>query len=224
MNGLDIALTVVLLFFLLRGIFRGFIKEIIGVIGLAAGFYLASKYYPAMAEHIKPFVQNLAYRQAIGFQVIFLTAFFIISLIGVLIDKLIKLTISAFSNGVFGAVIGLTKGVVLCAVVLMATTAFIRPDAPLFKSSIAWPYMEGLTGVIREMAPEDLREATMGKVEKLPTDLKPAVPGPGPDGAAGEEAPPWKSVTPEPGGSPPPALPSGSPSASPPPWPGFADQ
>ena len=221
MNGLDIALTVVLLFFFLRGIFRGFIKEIIGVIGLAAGFYLASKYYPAMAEHVKPLVQNLAYRQAIGFQVVFLASFFIISLIGVLIDKLIKLTISQFSNGIFGAVIGLTKGVVLCAVVLMATTAFIRPDAALFKTSIAWPYMKGLTEAIREMAPEDLREATMRKLEKLPQDLQPVIPGPGPEGV---EAPPWKSVTPEPGATPPPGSPPASPSASPPPWPGNADQ
>ena len=51
MNGLDIALIVILFFFFLRGIFRGFIKEIMGIVGLVVGFYLAMKYYPRLGRH-----------------------------------------------------------------------------------------------------------------------------------------------------------------------------
>ncbi|MEW5724474.1 MAG: CvpA family protein [Thermodesulfobacteriota bacterium] len=210
MNGLDIAIIIVLFFFFLRGIFRGFIKEIIGIIGLALGFFLANKYYPALADQLKPFIQHASYRQAIGFQVVFLVAFFIISLVGLLLDKLVKLTISAVSNGIFGAVIGLVKGVVLSAIILMATTAFIRPDASFFKDSATWPYMRELTESFRKMVPEDLQQALANPVEKLPAEVKPEIPGPGPEELDEKEPPPWKMVTPEAGETPPPSWPGGT--------------
>lgn len=205
MNGLDIALLVILFFFFLRGIFRGFIKEITGIIGLVGGFMLASSYYPVMADQLKPFIQNLAYRQAIGFEIIFLVAFFLISLIGLLLDKLIKLSVSAVANGLMGAVIGLIKGIVLAAVVLMATTAFIRPNTPFFKDSITWPYMKAVTESLKEMVPPELKESLEQKAELLTDAVKPKLPDI--TGGDDQEAP-WKKVSPESGDeTPPPAWP-----------------
>ena len=77
MNGLDIALLVVLIFFFLRGIFRGFVKEIVGVLALVVGFVIASSYYAALGDALKPLIQQLDYRNTIGFEILFLVAFFL---------------------------------------------------------------------------------------------------------------------------------------------------
>ena len=211
MNGLDIALIVILIFFFLRGIFRGFVKEITGIIGLFAGFFLASTYYPAMGDTLKPFIQNQAYRSIIGFEIVFLVAYFLVSLLGMLFDKLIKLSVSNVANGLLGAVIGLVKGVVLAAVVLMATTAFIRADTPFFKDSVSWPYLRVVSDSLAENLPDKLKESLKYKANQLPESLKIKVPDLPVPKEGDEKAPPWKKVEPD-SDAPPPA------------WPGAADQ
>lgn len=195
MNGLDIALAVLLFFFFLRGIFRGFVKEVVGIFGLIGGFYLASKYYPAMADTIKPFIQNTAYRNAIGFEIIFLAAFFLIGLFGLLIDKLIKLTISNVANGLLGAVIGVAKGVALACVVLMAATVFIRQDTSFFKDSVSWPYLETFTENLKTLIPEDLKASFEEKAILLPETIKQDIPDI--SDAYSDQPAPWKPIQPE---------------------------
>ena len=129
-----------------------------------------------MGDTLKPFLQNAAYRNAVGFQVIFIVAFFLVGLIGVLIDKLVKLTISKVANGLIGAVVATVKAVVFCSIILMATTAFIRQDSPFFKDSQMWPYFKNLSEYFREMVPEDLKKTLKAGAEALPEDLKPKLP------------------------------------------------
>jgi membrane protein required for colicin V production len=207
MNGLDIALAVILFFFFLRGIFRGFIKEVVSIAGLVGGFLLGTAYYPAVADAIKPFIQSPAYRQTIGFVAIFLVASFLISLLGLILDKLIKLTISNVGNSLMGAVLALAKGVVLCAVILLAVTAFIREDTSFFQKSAAWPYFKPITESINHYIPEDLQKALKEETKQLPEVVKPTKPQLGEDP---EKPVPWKPVAPESAEPPPPAWPGSS--------------
>ena len=208
MNGLDIAFLVVLLFFLIRGIFRGFIKEMTSIAAMIAAFMVAVHYYPTVTDTLKPFVQNLAYRQTLSFLAIFMVLFILVGLLGLVLDKLFKLTLHKAVNASLGAVVALLKGIVLSAVVLMTATTFVGPDSSFFQKSVSWPYLKYLTNSIRELTPPELKEAMEHKVEQLPDSLKPAVPSL-PEGT-GEEPPPWKPIPGQPSQpSQPPAWPGG---------------
>lgn len=206
MNGLDIALLVVLIFFFLRGIFRGFVVELASIAGLVVGFFLASNYYPAAGDTLKPFIQNQSYRHAVGFEIVFLVAYSLVSFLGIFLNKLVKIAISNVASGLLGATIGLGKGLALSAVVLMATASFIRPDTPFFKDSLSWPYMRNISDGIKEMVPPDLKKSLESKIETLPEPLKPKLPDLSP-GTKTDPAP-WKPVTPEQSGQPKPGWPS----------------
>jgi membrane protein required for colicin V production len=206
MNGLDIAFLVVLLFFLIRGIFRGFIKEVTSVVAMIAAFILAVHYYPTVTDTLKPFVQNLAYRQTLSFLAIFMAIFVLVGLFGLVLDKLFKLTLHKAINAVLGGLVALLKGLVLASVVLMTSTTFVGPDSSFFQKSLAWPYLKYLTNSIRELTPPELKEAMKHKVEQLPEGLKPAVPSL-PEGAD-QEPPPWKPAPDQPNQTP--AWPGGS--------------
>ena len=207
MNGLDIALAVILFFFFLRGIFRGFIKEVVSILGLVGGFWLGTLYYPAVADAIKPFIQSEAYRQTIGFIAIFLVASFLISLLGLILDKLIKLTISNVGNSLMGAVLALAKGVVLCAVILLAVTAFIREDTTFFQKSAAWPFFKPITESLNNYIPADLQKALKEETKELPQAIKAMEPKLGTDP---QKPAPWKPVAPESSAPPPPSWPGSS--------------
>jgi membrane protein required for colicin V production len=216
MNGLDIALAVVLFFFFLRGIFRGFIKEIVGIVGLVVGFAVARVYYPQMADVLKPFLQNAAYRQTIGFLAVFIIVFFVLGLIGLLVDKLVKMTFSQVANGLLGALIVQAKGLILSSVILMASSAFIRADTPFYKDSKAWPYIKNFSEALRELTPKELQDAFHYKPSLLPDSLKPSTPGGADQGQteqddqAAPETSPWKPGSPKPTTPSSPAWPSSS--------------
>ncbi|MEW6266635.1 MAG: CvpA family protein [Thermodesulfobacteriota bacterium] len=192
MNTLDLILLAILAFFFLRGVFRGFVKETAGVAGLVAGFLLANTYYPAAADSLKPFVQSISYRHALGFELVFLVSFFLVSLVGILLDTLIKINISNVTNGLLGAVIGVGRGLVLLAVVVMAVPAFLRSETTIFKESQSWPYIRALSESFKEFVPADLKKSFEARPEILPEGLKPKLPDLPADG--GGQPGPWKPV------------------------------
>ena len=49
MNPFDMLIIVVLAFSVIRGIFRGLVKELSSIVGVMAGFYAAYSYYPSIA-------------------------------------------------------------------------------------------------------------------------------------------------------------------------------
>lgn len=212
MNGLDIALFALLFFFFIRGIFRGFVKEVAGIAGLVAGFAVASLYFTVLSDYLKPFLQNPAYRHAVAFLILFIFFFMLVGLIGLVLDKLVKLTVSVVTNGLLGAVVGLLKGIVLAAVILMVVTAFVRSDTPFFKDSLTWPYLQIIANSLKEIAPADLKKAIENKPEFRPEDMTPNLPGLPPLGGDNAEEPPWKPAKPK----------SGEP--APPAWPGTSDR
>jgi membrane protein required for colicin V production len=192
MNGLDIAFAVVLLFFLLRGIFRGFIKEITSIVAVIIGFIVACRSYPAMAEILKPFIQNPAYRQSIGFIILFFAVFIVASLL--VLDRLFKVALSKAANSMLGALVAIIKGVLLSAVVLMVATSFISQDSTFFQDSVSWPYLRYMTESFKNMVPEDLKKAIENRKDEMPDQLKPFVPDL--SGGGAQEPPPWKPAIP----------------------------
>ncbi|MBF0529545.1 MAG: CvpA family protein [Deltaproteobacteria bacterium] len=220
MNGLDIALLILLIFFFLRGIFRGFVIEMVGIVGLVVGFILASYCYSAAGVTLKPFIQNETYRHVVGFEIVFLLSYFLVSLLGLVLNKLVKVVISNVANGLLGAGIALGKGLFLAAVVLMAMTVFVQPDSPLFKDSLSWPYMKNLSDGVKEMVPPGLKISLENKfdafntggakpVDSLPETLKPKLPElSGNNSGAKSETTQWKQVGPDQSGQSKPAWPT----------------
>ena len=48
MNPFDMVIVVILSFCLIRGFFRGLIKELASIVGVLGGFYAAYTYYPIL--------------------------------------------------------------------------------------------------------------------------------------------------------------------------------
>ena len=46
MNPFDILMLIILAYGLIRGIFRGLVRELASIIGVLGGFYAAYSYYP----------------------------------------------------------------------------------------------------------------------------------------------------------------------------------
>ncbi len=167
MNGFDIAAAIVLSFFLIKGIIRGFIKEIASIFGLVISFALASLFYSSGAGLLDSFIKTTSYRDVLGFLLVFLVAYVILAVIGLIMDKVIKMTISKPLDIIMGSLVGLLKGIFLAALLLLVVSAFVAPDEPLLKDSQSRPLLLPVADNMKKLTPDNLRKQLEAKKNQV---------------------------------------------------------
>jgi len=146
MNGIDIAILVILCGFLLKGLLRGLLKEVCSLAGLFVGAFLAFRYHGPLAEALLEQVDLPAeIAVAITFTVLFLATMIFFLVIGFLLSRIVKLLFLGGFNRLIGGVFGLSQGVLLLAVVLFALS--LRPlpwdiDKVMKKAYLAPPFVD----------------------------------------------------------------------------------
>ncbi len=178
--GLDIALMVVLGYFFLRGLFRGVVKEVVAVLGLFVAFWVASVYWPLGDEHLRAIFDQPGQRGVTSFIIIFMVVYFLVSIISIFVDKIVRITITPLLSAFLGGLVGVLKGVLICGVFLAGVQTFLKPTEQFFTRSQLWPYLEPVAHQAKVWMPEALR-AAMSMKRNLPVigerDLNAILPG-----------------------------------------------
>jgi len=81
MNLFDIVILVIIGFCLIRGGFRGLIKEVAAIVGVLGGFYGAYRYYQILGGILSKWISTDAYSNIVSFLIIFCTVFLIITIV-----------------------------------------------------------------------------------------------------------------------------------------------
>jgi len=145
MNGLDIAILVILIGFIVKGLLRGLLKEICSLAGLFVGTLLAFHYHGPLAEMLMDQVSlPVPVAIAITFTTLFLCTMILFMVLGYLLSRFVKLIFLGGFNRVIGGFFGLAQGTLLLAVVLF--TLSLRPlpwiDQLTERSYLAPPFVQ----------------------------------------------------------------------------------
>lgn len=145
MNGLDIAILVVLTGFVVKGLLRGLLKEVCSLAGLFCGAFLAFHYHGPLAERLmQQFDLPVAVAITITFTSLFLCTMVFFLLLGFLLSRFVKLLFLGGFNRVIGGFFGLAQGVLLLAVVFF--TLSLKPfpwiDELSKTSQLAPPFVQ----------------------------------------------------------------------------------
>jgi membrane protein required for colicin V production len=143
MNAIDIALIVILLLCAVRGYWRGFLRELFGLLGLALGAAAALRFTAEGAKMIEPYAASLPPPVLTGtaFVVIFVVVHTAVILVGLLFDRLAKAVFLRGINRMAGAVFAAGKGAVVMALLLFALHLFqiAELDEQIMSSTIGRP-------------------------------------------------------------------------------------
>lgn len=117
MNGitfLDIAILILLLYFVIGGYSKGFIKQTSTIVGLIAALFIAVNYYQDFQSYLLPYF-SLSERmmQFVSFAILFVLVNIFIHILGMVIKKMINLIFLEPLDHITGAVLGLVKGGIL---------------------------------------------------------------------------------------------------------------
>jgi membrane protein required for colicin V production len=167
MNFFDIIVIVILGYCLIRGAFRGLVKELSSIIGVFGGFFGAYTYYPVLAKPLSKWIANVGHLNLLSFLIIFCGVFIIISILGIIINYLLKIVFLSWLDRVSGAMFGAMKGILIVSVLLIALTAFLPKDTPVIKDSLLSPYVTLVSEKMAKVISKDMKHAFSNKIETI---------------------------------------------------------
>jgi membrane protein required for colicin V production len=155
MNWLDYVLLAIIVVTAIVGIFKGFVRQVIGLVAVIAGLIMACLYYEQTAGVFMTFVKNELVSNFLGFLLIFVVVLIAGAILGHLFTKAMKGPL-AFANRLFGAIFGVIKAVLICGILVFALVSF-EIAKPAIETSALAPACLGVTRAVVNTIPKDLR-------------------------------------------------------------------
>jgi len=156
MTAADWLIVVVVLLNVVAAAIQGFFAEVLSMAGLVIGYIVAAWQYQRLAAWLMSFLKSELVADIFGFLIIFFAILILFGIAARIARKLMKAAGLSGFDRFLGALLGLVKGGLIVAVVLMGMTAFTPTSTMLEKSELA-PYFLVVGRAAIWVAPSALR-------------------------------------------------------------------
>ena len=167
MNPFDILIIIILVYCVVRGLFRGLVKEVSSIFGVLGGFYAAYSYYPLVANLLTRLVADEAYRNILAFLIIFCCVLILINVLGIIIKYLLNVAFLGWVDRVFGLLFGMTKGILIVSVLFIILTTFLTKGAPIIKNSLLAPHVMLVSENMAKVVSADMKRKFQKNLDEL---------------------------------------------------------
>ena len=177
MNILDIIIIAAIVFFLIRGIFRGIIREIGSLAGVVLGIWLANIYHPQLAELLRNFIPPGNYLPLISFALIFLVVLVLCNLLGWVFKKFFQKIFLGWLDRILGACLALLKGIALSYLMIVMVTFLSHQGSPLVTKSRLAPVIITSYQTVVGLIPPGFHEKLKKSYDQQKNNLQEVVKG-----------------------------------------------
>ena len=167
MNPFDIIIIVILGYSLVRGIFRGLVKEVSSIIGVLAGFYAAFTYYPMISKLLSGLTNETAYLNILSFMIIFCSVLIVIGILGIIIKYLLNIAFLGWVDRIGGICFSLVKGILIASVLFITLTAFLPKGSAFLKNSMLAPHVSWVSEKMAKVVSKEMKQDFMAKLGEL---------------------------------------------------------
>lgn len=142
----DLAITAITLLLGLKGLFRGIIKEIFGIVGIIGAIFVASRISVDVGNAIAPIlaIQSEATIKLIGFVIALVGFWLIVYVLGAIISKIFAASGLGMVDRLFGFIFGASKVFLIFSVIaysLYQVQSFKKIIDEKFKTSFVMPHL-----------------------------------------------------------------------------------
>ncbi len=167
MNPFDVFIIIIISYSIIRGLFRGLVKEVSSIIGVLGGFYAAYSYYPMVAKLLSGVIKEPSYLSILSFLIIFCGILIIISILGVVIKYLLNVAFLGWIDRICGVGFGFIKGVLIVTVIFIILTTFLSKGTPLIKKSILAPHVIWISEQMVGLVSDDMKKDFFTKLDEF---------------------------------------------------------
>ena len=119
MQGLDLVILIFTAFLLVKGIWKGFVKEIAGILAVVLAVAVSFSFHKDTAGYLVSFIGD-KYATIAAYLALFLAVYLVVMLLGNVLDRVLKSIFLGGFNRVLGGVFGLSKSVLCLTLVTFA--------------------------------------------------------------------------------------------------------
>ena len=175
MNPFDILIIVILGYSLVRGLFRGLVKELSSIVGVLGGFYAAYTYYNVLAGLLSRLIHDISYLNILSFLLIFCGVLIIVGVLSVIIKYLLNIAFLGWIDRIGGVVFGVLKGVLIVSILFITLTAFLPKGTAFIKNSELAPHVSWISEKMANVISKEMKQdfnAKLGELKKAWKILK----------------------------------------------------
>jgi len=167
MNPFDIIIIVILGYSLVRGVFRGLVKEVSSIVGVLGGFYAAFTYYTMLAKLLSGLIKEPAYLNILSFLIIFCSVLIIVGVLGIIIKYLLNIAFLGWIDRIGGVGFGLVKGVLIVSILFITLTSFLPKGSAFLKNSMLAPHVSWVSEKMVKVVSKEMKQDFMAKLGEL---------------------------------------------------------
>lgn len=156
MNVADWIILLALVISVVQAASSGFFQEAFGIAGLVFGYVLAAWQYRQLAGHFAVYISSKWLGEIVAFLAIFFGVMILEGILGKIVRWIVKEAGLSVVDRFFGGVLGLLRGCLLIAIVLLSMAAF-TPTSRWLQGSALAPYFLVVGRAAIWVAPAELR-------------------------------------------------------------------
>jgi len=157
-------------------LWRGFVREIISLIGLVAAFFAASRVSGQAGEFLGEWITNGTVADIAGFALVFVLIMLIVGIVGAIIRKLVDMADLTATDRTLGIFFGAARGLLLISLAFLIYTSYAKPDHKWLKESMLTPYAIQAGDMLGGIIPEGYPFSRQGSAAKPVTKKKETLP------------------------------------------------
>lgn len=171
MNVLDILIIACMGFLIMRGIFRGFVREVGSLAGIVLGIWAACVYHPNMSALLTRFLPAWKYLPLLSVALVIVIVLVLCNVLAWLLHMFIKKVFLGWADRTLGAGLAILKGVVIIYFGIVLMTFFVPSKASFIADSKLVPMIvhsyQSMVGFISPEAYDNLKKKFIGQKERI---------------------------------------------------------
>jgi membrane protein required for colicin V production len=154
MTAIDFGVIVIILVFLARGIWVGFVRQLASLAALILGYLFAGRYYEQISPRLSPVISSPQLSFLVTYVLLFLAVFCAVLVLGFLLKKVISLSLLGWFDRLMGGIFGLVKAGVVVTVLFMVMSGLLADTNPLMTRSLTAPYLAESSSFLLSAVPD----------------------------------------------------------------------
>ena len=149
MNWLDLVILILILLPAFIGFHKGFLRKVLGILGLIGGFVLAVRFYKPVTELFNRFVNVSPSTMKVAGFLIIIAVIYIIAVWLARFASNINPSLNKIDK-ISGAILGLAEGTLLTSILLVNLSFINYPDTNVRRSSLFYHEVYGAAPAVLE--------------------------------------------------------------------------
>jgi membrane protein required for colicin V production len=140
-SSFDLIVAGIGLFFMVRGVWIGFMRQLAAFLALVGSYWIAGRYSSVLIPYVRDYIANPKMVFYVSCALLFCISAILFILAGKVLHKVMEISLLGWFDRFLGLLLGAFKGAVLASFLYLVLASSLSSTNDLLRRSISGPYL-----------------------------------------------------------------------------------